>query len=379
MRQTGRTDATKGHGDPQRVAQRWLMRPPAGWFRAAAPAMIALGCAACNAIGPRQLPFDRFDYNSAIANSANEQMLLNLVRLRFNEIPVFLAVNSVLTQYVWSGDIGVAGASGESNGFPAWSVGGSGSLRYIERPTVTYSPLNGQEFASQLINPVRAEMVFSLISSGWPPDQLLLMTLQRINNIENQAFVMSSPSGEPAIEFSRVVNLIIQLFRRNAIELTRSIAPDESLLDFAATADPETQSLMRELKSLVELDPASSRFRITRRIVGRGHDEVTIRMHSLVELMGLLSTGVETPAEGAGDAGDSSHAESHQPFVPLRVHCVSDRPVGAFVAVEFRGHWYYLADDDRAGKQAFGLLNYLFQMQASQNQGAGPLLTVPIG
>jgi hypothetical protein len=55
------------------------------------------------------------------------------------------------------------------------------------------------------------------------------------------------------------------------------------------------------------------------------------------------------------------------------------RPADSFVAVEYSGHWYDVPQSDRASKRAFGLLASLFQMPASQVQGAGPLLTVPIG
>jgi hypothetical protein len=353
--------------DSQRTQGTWA-------FRATAAAVLSVAGAGCHSLGPRQIPVDRFDYNSAIANSANEQMLLNLVRLRFNEVPVFLAVNSVLTQYVWTGEVSVAGASGDSLGFPAWSVGGSGAFRYIERPTVTYSPLNGQEFAGQLISPVRADMVFTLVSSGWPPDQLLVMTLQRMNEIENLGF---APADRPtASEFARAVRLIIQLATRDAIELVRSASTDrdEPTLNFATSADTETLAMIREFKTLLKLDLERDRFRVTRKIVGRGPDEITIRMHSLLELMGLLSAGVEEPGNGAATGQEPAESD-----VPMRVRCVRERPVGAFVAVEFRGQWYYISNDDQQSKRAFGLMNYLFQMQASQNQGAGPLLTVPVG
>jgi hypothetical protein len=56
--------------------------------------LILSGCAAQ---GARRIPADRFDYNAAIARSTREQMLLNIVRSRYMEVPVFLTVSSVLT------------------------------------------------------------------------------------------------------------------------------------------------------------------------------------------------------------------------------------------------------------------------------------------
>jgi hypothetical protein len=38
------------------------------------------------------VPPDRFDYNEALARSSKEQLLINLVRLRYDDVPVFLAV-----------------------------------------------------------------------------------------------------------------------------------------------------------------------------------------------------------------------------------------------------------------------------------------------
>ena len=64
---------------------------------AAAGAVLVLS--ACAALGPSRLSGDHFDYGAAIAISTNEQMLLNLVRLRYNETPVFLDVNTVIAQY----------------------------------------------------------------------------------------------------------------------------------------------------------------------------------------------------------------------------------------------------------------------------------------
>jgi hypothetical protein len=346
---------------------------------------LCLSLGACHAIGPRQVPIDRFDYNTAVANSANEQMLLNLVRLRYTEVPVFLALNSVLTQYVWTGELGASGSSGESLNFPAWTAGGFANVRYVERPTVTYTPLNGQEFAAQLIAPVRADVVFSLVSSGWPPNQLLVMTLQRFNDAENAGSISPhSESHERSGEFSRLVELIIELAKRNAIEVIREGAPgqDGSYLELAQHADAETQSLIDEFKALTNLDRGRNHFRITRKIVGRAPDEVTIRMHSLVELMGLLSRGVDIPpehaetnAEGAAVTGSNGR----DPQLPLHVLFKSERPRDAFVAVSYGGSWFYIPRGDHASKRAFGLLTYLFQLQAPQQQGVGPLLTVPTG
>ncbi|MEE8264182.1 MAG: hypothetical protein V3R40_02880, partial [Gammaproteobacteria bacterium] len=135
-------------------------------YLALLPWLVLSACA----IGPSRVPSDRFNYNEAIARSSNEQMLLNLVRLRYRDTPIFLAVASVLQQYIYSGILEVSGAVGTAGGFGADTIGATADLVYIERPTITYAPLTGDEFAQQLLTPIPSELLFSLVQSGWPPD-----------------------------------------------------------------------------------------------------------------------------------------------------------------------------------------------------------------
>ncbi len=335
---------------------------------------------ACTSRGPTRLPPDRFDYNQAIAQSANEQMLLNLVRLRYSEIPVFLAVSSVLTQYSYAGTVGVSGSGGASLGQPLWQVGGQGNFVYIERPTITYAPLTGDDFAKQLLKPIPSEMVFSLVSSGWPPRDLLLMTMFRLNDKLNMAFEMTPEAFERFDAFQAIVDQIIELAKRDAMEVERS--DEEKYLVFDERTDPETRQLIAALKNTLGLDPELSRFRITHQHMDRKPDEVTMRVRSILELMGFLSRGVEIPqahrernfAEVVAGGEDEVLRR-----IPLRVHSQVEPPEDAFVAVQFEGHWFYIVQSDHQSKRSFGLLEYLFQMQAPQTPTVGPLLTVPTG
>ena len=53
----------------------------------------------CGSIGPGNVTRDRFGYTHAIAESWKKQMLLNMVKIRYSDSPVFLEVASIISQY----------------------------------------------------------------------------------------------------------------------------------------------------------------------------------------------------------------------------------------------------------------------------------------
>ena len=348
--------------------------------------MLCLSLPACSRFGPRQIPLDRFNYNSAIARSSNEQMLINLVRLRYREVPVFLAVGSVLTQYFYGGEATANATFGKITSNSADEFfGAKARMVYFERPTITYSPLAGQEFTQQLLTPIPSELLFSLVQSGWPPEQLLMMGLERLNHLENIHFgsMPSKESLEGLRTFQHAVQLIVELSSRRALEMQNSKETSNTRsFVFEQALDDGTRALINELKSMLGLNPDHSSFRVTKRVIGRNPDEITVRVRSLLTLMGFLSRGIEIPDTHIDEKRVEEMILLDDPelrslLFPLIIHSSVERPADAFVTVKHHDHWFYIAHSDHMSKQAFSLLTYLFQMQAPQAQTLGPMITVP--
>ena len=70
------------------------------------PLFLTFSIAACTSIGPGTVPRDRIDYASAIGNSWKEQTLLNIVKLRYADMPIFLEVAQVIAGYQLQSAIG---------------------------------------------------------------------------------------------------------------------------------------------------------------------------------------------------------------------------------------------------------------------------------
>ena len=72
--------------------------------------------AGCSGIGPGMVSRNRFDYTSAVADSWKSQMLLNLVKIRYGDTPVFLDVASIISQYELEGTFSATGTLFDARG-----------------------------------------------------------------------------------------------------------------------------------------------------------------------------------------------------------------------------------------------------------------------
>ena len=145
----------------------------------AAALFVISGCATQ---GAKRIPADRFDYNAAIAQSTREQMLLNIVRSRYLEVPVFLTVSSVLTQYEYDRSVGLGGILEFGSGTTDRAIGDA-NLRFSERPTITYLPVEGQEFSAHLLSDIPTDLIFAAAHAFWPVDVFIRIVILRLGAV----------------------------------------------------------------------------------------------------------------------------------------------------------------------------------------------------
>src|SRR5215468_11227641 len=143
----------------------------------------------CRSIGPGTVPRDRFDYSGSITESWKRQTLLNIVKLRYLDPPIFVDVGQIVSGYTLESALNASGAfshdpAGAAIGGTSAALGGS--IRYTDRPTITYVPMTGNKFVRALMTPLPPESVFQAIASGWAADGILVATVNSINGLDNQ-------------------------------------------------------------------------------------------------------------------------------------------------------------------------------------------------
>lgn len=346
--------------------------------------LVALSIASCQSYGHRRVPNDSFNYNDAIGRASNEQMLLNLVRLRHFDVPVFLSISSVLTQYVYGGELGAEVETANSGGSNADSAGIDGRVIYIERPTITYTPLTGQEFADQLLTPLSRETMFSLAQSGWPAEQLLIMGIERLGPFKNLTLDTSQPENEHQLtEFLGVLDLLLFLSHKNAIEFRETNNDSDHelqglVLFFNEDLNDELKDKSYQLKQKLRLESEINQFHIVNKVTSQKPNELLIRTRSMLDLMSHLARGIDIGYQDAhADHAIYENEALRSKLIPLSILQSAEIPSDAFVSVRYNNNWYFIDQSDARSKQAFGMLTYIYLLQAPKPPTAGPLVTVP--
>ncbi len=117
---------------------------------------------------------------------------------------------------------------------------------------------------------------------------------------------------------------------------------------------------------------------MTDRLTQRAPNEITVQPRSLMGVMSFLSRGVEVP-EAHRELGWVVDMGSWEGLVPFRIRSSKEKPCDVFVTVRYHDHWFYIDLADHESKRAFGLLIYIFELQAPATTAAAPILTLPTG
>lgn len=177
------------------------------------------GCATDSAVLIR----DRLQFNELVKSSAEQQMLLNIVRLRYADTPSSLAISSISTQNELVRSYGLLpffGAVGSEAGVRgATTVLPTAQMAITDRPTITMTPLDDTEFTRKLFTPMPLEGFLYLAKASWPIATVFRLWLEHLNWVPNA----QNAGGPPAVaapdfeKFLRGIDALQRLHDRGQV------------------------------------------------------------------------------------------------------------------------------------------------------------------
>jgi hypothetical protein len=330
----------------------------------------------CSSYGPQTIERDRMDYGVSVRNSVKEQLLANIVGLRYMEAPVFVDVSSVINQYALSGNVQAGvGFNNSITGGDSTSLGAGG--RWEDRPTITYTPISGKKFSESLLTPVPPEALFALVQSGWPSDLMFRLTVSAINGVEDANGGRQADPG-----YRELLQVWSRLRDTRTIALRRTNAEGDQPriivhVNADAAAGEQTQKDLDFLRSTLQLDPNDSEYTLAYGLVPNGASEIAVLTESILDIMVDLATEVNVPQEHIDEG------RTRETFVDtglggslFQVRAAEEQPEDAYVAVQNRGYWFYIDDRDMVSKRTFGVLQILLSLTDAGESARGPVISI---
>ena len=344
----------------------------------------------CFNIGPHAMQHEWLKYNNVISNIEDQQNLLNLVKLRYNDSPKMLAVTNINSQLL----LGT-----EDSGFDYTAIEGSGGLgdifnftlfpKYEDKPTITYQPLQGEKFVKSMLEQISLDVLLLLNNSGWSVERIFRLCVQDINGIRN-APGASGPTPDYAPEykdFLTVAKLMRTLQKSNLSNVEYELVDGKSTLAFSLAKEALELSETHKLVEMLRLTPGRTEYPIRMNDVDHNPNLIRLRTRSVMGILYLLSQSVEVPQEDVekGKLTTTKYADG-RPFYwsnlfssLFQIKSSSDKPSDAFVSIKYRGSWFYIDDTDVESKRTYALFSQIFAIQAGKIEVERPTLTLPIG
>ena len=345
----------------------------------AAALVCALALTGCQSFGPHTVATDRFDYSSAIADSWKQQTLLNIVKLRYLDLPVFVDVSSVVAGYSLQTGIGVAGMLSTGNAIQGNTLSGSGQAIYTDRPTVTYTPLTGQKFLRGLMTPIEPKNIFFMLQSGYAADFVLGLTVESLNGVRNRS-ASAGATGVAEPEFVRVLQLMreVQLAGAVGMRVLESKEKDTAAVIFfrRENISPEIMDKMVEIRRVLKLPEGQHQFKLIYSSAAGRDGELSVGSRSMLQIMLAFASYVDVPESDVKE-GRAVPSLPDSDRDPADIHCSKDKPADAFAAVHYRNKWFWVDDRDWRTKRALTAIMFLFTMIEGSGDERLPLVTIP--
>jgi len=341
--------------------------------------LIATGC---HSIGPQTINHDRIDYSDAVGDSWKAQTLLNVVKLRYMDLPIFVDVAQIVGGYTLQTQVNIAGTASSERAVQGNFLNAGGAAQYTDRPTITYTPLTGDRFLRALMTPIPPKAVFSMLQSGYAADFVLGMTLDSLNGINNRS-VVAGELREADPRFAQALKLMREIQTSGAFGTRVETTPDkqENVVFFfrgEGEIPPEIDTKTAKVRELLQLEANDRRYTLVPSPARGKKGDLAVGTRSILQIMLALASYVDIPRE---HLQDQSALPSLEPDAknPAAIHIYSGtkKPSRSFTTVYYQGRWFWIDERDWKTKRAISVVMLFFTLANPGNQESLPVITIP--
>lgn len=348
------------------------------------PVVFLLVCCGCKSIGPGTVARDRFEYSGSISESWKRQTLLNIVKLRYVDPPIFVDVGQIVAGYTLETAVSLGGNLSSLGAIQGNSISAGGSARYTDRPTITYTPLTGAKFVRALMTPLPPDSVLYTIQSGWPANAVLFAAVAVMNGLKNQETSIAGVTP-PDPKFIRVLELMRKIQATGSVSLRVQQDPQKretTVMSFPSkNLSEQTLADIKELRGLLNLDPEASEFKVAFGATASNDKELALQTRSMLHIMTTMASQVDVPpediAQGRTPPGIDSAGPGAEAMRLIQIRSSKSKPSDAYAAVFYRDHWFWIDDRDLKSKRAFAFVMMLFTLAETGEKESLPLITIP--
>ncbi|MGZ8095903.1 MAG: hypothetical protein ACXWTH_08575 [Methylosarcina sp.] len=259
---------------------------------------------------------------------------------------------------------------------------GSGAT-YIDRPTITYTPLTGAHFMQVMITPIPPSALLMRAEEGWPIDMLLQIGAQSINGISNRKGGARGHAADP--DFARLLAALQRLQASGVIDLRVGKAEDKNqestvMVISQKKLSAEIQADRELVRKLLGLRPDIHEFNIIYGAVSGKEDVIAMQTRSGFQILNQLASNVDVPPEHIAEQRtyppipELGGTQSLPPLI--KIHAEKSRPADAFAAVKYRDYWYWTDDRDFRSKGIFTFLMIIMTLSETEDKAQLPVITI---
>ena len=359
----------------------------------AAFSAVALG----GCVSPIALHNAVLEYDRTVTQIENELLLLNIARVRNNDSIHFSGISSIIATFNFTVTAGLQGFYVQSPGsFTSSSLGGNLTTSASESPTITISPIQGEEFTKRLLTPMDESKLEFLAHQGIDLAIILRLMVSEIaiRGQGQSAYALNLPGKrEQYEEFRRRVLHLSSLRQANNLH----IGPirfknnkDEELVGRIAITNFEMNLVPNAYRQALDEESRNFPRNHVLVVIGQGFSGGDYPMHGRIklrnfkEILSFIGRGVAEEEEFHVEKDPRTASGLVNPIRALAIHETKKRPKHGGVAVEHRGFWYSVDGDSRENQlltqwnnQAFDVLYQLFQMTVTDvTRAQSPMITI---